>query len=152
MSWQTPKTSWTVNDYYNLADLQRVVDNLIYLKQQLANIGYYSNDLETIDVTRGELTLPTVQLINKIEANLDTIAQAVGDWVEDTWDGRVVWVARTSTQWVRNPNYTDWNRWEQLTVLVISTIQLILSQKNRLSAGGFYAGGNRTTQIFSRGR
>lgn len=38
MSWITPKTNWTTNDYYNLEDAQRIAGNICYLKEMALDI------------------------------------------------------------------------------------------------------------------
>ena len=44
MSWITPKTDWVYTDYFNVADYNRIKDNLLYLCDQ---IGYVTT-LESI--------------------------------------------------------------------------------------------------------
>ena len=32
--WQEPKTDWTVNDYFNYTDYNRIKNNIAYLREQ----------------------------------------------------------------------------------------------------------------------
>ena len=43
MAWVTPKMNWSANDYYNLEDANRIVGNIIYLKDLLTNFGLFHN-------------------------------------------------------------------------------------------------------------
>lgn len=38
MTWITPKTDWTADDYYNLEDAQRIAGNIMHLKDMAAEI------------------------------------------------------------------------------------------------------------------
>ena len=152
MSWQVPKTDWKFTDYYNVQDLERVRDNLLYLQQQLVSLGYYSPELNEISTSNSYKTLPTVQLINMLEQNLQTIADTLGTWVDSVWGGRETWVSILSANYMRNPNSGDWNRWEQLTQVVYDSIQYLNVYLHYRIAGTFYAGSNNLVQTFSRGR
>lgn len=152
MSWQTPKTNWVSTDYYNVQDLERVRDNLLYLQQQLTSLGYHSPQLEEISTARSYMTLPTVQLINALEQNLQTIAYTLGTWVDAVWGGKETWVSILSSSYLRNPNSSDWNRWETLTVIVYEAIQYLDVYLHYRISGTFYAGSDTLVQMFSRGR
>ena len=45
MTWITPKTDWTPNDYYNLEDAQRIAGNICHLRDMARSI--YGNHLIT---------------------------------------------------------------------------------------------------------
>ena len=38
MTWTTPKTDWSENDYYNLEDAQRIAGNICHLREMAADI------------------------------------------------------------------------------------------------------------------
>ena len=42
--WQEPKTDWTVNDYFNYTDYNRIKNNIAYLREQALKlyINFYA--------------------------------------------------------------------------------------------------------------
>lgn len=111
MSWTQPKLDWKPVDYYSVADLRRVADNLLYLRTSATNLlGATFEQFGDIDTSAGTLTIPYVSTINWIETRLQLLWQAIDPEHAPT---AVQWYARTSDSYVRNPNYQDWTRWEQ---------------------------------------
>lgn len=47
MAWTTPKTTWVYTDYFNVADYNRIKDNLLYI----ANAINHSATLPIVDYT-----------------------------------------------------------------------------------------------------
>lgn len=71
-NWQTPKTDWTANDYYNIhIDLNRVEGNLHEIVLILRENGYSISLPETLDWKMTDF--PTVSEINRIRRNINTV-------------------------------------------------------------------------------
>lgn len=71
---ETPKTDWKAEDYFNIEDYNRIKNNLAYLKEYSLEIynEYEIKDMGS-DVTYSDL--PYAEMINAIEDNLETIAK-----------------------------------------------------------------------------
>lgn len=73
MAWTEPKTDWSLNDFFNLSDFNRIKNNLNYLHEESQKIW---GDYQIADMG-ADLTDYTafweVALFNAIEDNLETI-------------------------------------------------------------------------------
>lgn len=89
MAWETPKTDWTKQDYYNYGDLNRVESNITELKTLLEtyfsspSTGTIKTDWDNSDICRYDA-------LNRIESNVDAIRDIVGtpgsNWSEPVTD------------------------------------------------------------------
>lgn len=68
----TPKTNWTIEDYYNADDLNRVEANTQYIAEYLNSLDYYIT-LETVKTDRDMMSLDFISSINRVERNIETI-------------------------------------------------------------------------------
>lgn len=75
MPWQTPKTDWTAEDYYNCDDLNRVESNTAYLKTEFENIGYLA-DTSSIDTSRDMSSITFYDDLNRVENNIKALNDA----------------------------------------------------------------------------
>lgn len=137
--WITPKTDWTEEEYYNYTDWLRITGNLEHLK----NIQEYRGPWYSMDVPEEINGYPTVTLLNNFETNLTNVR----NWaIHSTPIVAYVWYPRLSVYYKKNPDYEDFNRWEDLELALYQIF------RNELIAGTFRAGSNRMVQRFSRGR
>lgn len=72
MAWITPKLDWTANDYINLADWNRIENNIKEVAAYLNSIYYTIPTLTTV-TNRTNLYVDGLASINRIEQNLETI-------------------------------------------------------------------------------
>jgi len=72
MAWQTPKTDWTADDYYNIADINRWKNNLLEVKA-LAEELFGDISTVTMYVDKTLTDYPLASEINAIESNLETL-------------------------------------------------------------------------------
>ena len=143
MAWQTPKTDWNVNDYFNLVDWNRIKENYEYLAQRLS-ASFITKDITLEDT----MALPYYDIVNNLEFNLDSLAKTPATFFPFSKEN---WYARTSENYVRNPNYEDFNRWESIEAQLKEYYESMSSQVNNLHSGTFTAGNNRVRQFFARG-
>lgn len=144
MTWIVPKTDWKSSDYFLLSDWQRIISNAKYL-YNLVNAQFSFRDCTLANTA----ALPYYDIINNLERNLEDLWDAL---VTGTYISRPIWYARTSSQWTRNPDYSDFNSWESIELSVFTIYNTVTNPQNVLRSGTFFAGSNRIVQTFSRGR
>ena len=144
MTWIVPKNDWKSSDYFLLSDWQRIISNAKYL-YNLVNAQFYFRDCTLANTA----ALPYYDIINNLERNLEDLWDAL---VTGTYIRRPTWYARTSSQWTRNPDYSDFNSWESVELSIFIIYNTVTNPKNVLRSGTFFAGSNRIVQTFSRGR
>lgn len=152
MSWSTPKVTWQATEFYNTEDWDRVRNNLIYCNQWFIDHNYPSVQLNPLVLDRGRAELPTPILVNKLEDNLKMLYDIFGVPFTE-WQPREYWYGRLEGLYSRNPNYTDWNRWEQLPKRIKESLDYIETYFWHRVSGTFKCGNyNRIVQLLSRGR
>lgn len=80
MSWITPKTDWTVLDYFNIEDYNRIKGNIEYLVEYAENINLdlmlpYTLEDATIE------TVPKVNFFNNVIYDTDYIRNSISQYV-----------------------------------------------------------------------
>lgn len=103
MPWQTPKTNWTASDYYNAGDLNRVENNIDFVRTYLVGLGYAIPSITT-DVSRINESYDDLTSINRIEANLTLIKDNFV--TPSSWQAGQTWTVTTPL------THNDANRWE----------------------------------------
>lgn len=151
MAWTTPKVTWQSTEFYNVADWQRVQENLRLVRDWLVAHGFPSATLQDTAIPRLSDELPTVYLVNKVETNLNAVYQTLGFALTE-WQPSKTWYARLDALWTENPTSADWNRWEMLSKRVKECLDYLDTYLYQLISGTFYSGDNRVVQTFSRGR
>ncbi|MDF2610036.1 MAG: hypothetical protein K0R92_1510 [Lachnospiraceae bacterium] len=68
-----PKITWTINDYFNVEDYNRIKNNLQWLKDYSLNL-YRNFIIEDMGLDETYNGLPYADMINAIENNLETIS------------------------------------------------------------------------------
>lgn len=104
-AWQTAKTNWTANDYYNFADLNRVENNTEYLKDYFLTLGYIPST-STFVSNRTKESLVYYDDMNRIENNIKAL--------KDSSYSPLGWITPV-TNWVsvyKKFGYVDANRLE----------------------------------------
>ena len=119
MAWQEPKINWKVTDYYTFSDFQRLLGNIDYLKSYQDSRGQDTSGVQSIDTSEGVNTIPYVEIINVLESNLGALAELFN--MHEHFD-QVTWYSVLSDEYIRNPSYVDWIRWEQITQLLYDSI------------------------------
>lgn len=100
MSWITPKTDWTVLDYFNIEDYNRIKGNIEYLVEYAKNINLdlvlpFALENATIE------TVPKVSLFNSIVYDTDYIRNSLSQNIVGYRD------MRTYTEKGSAWNYSD---------------------------------------------
>lgn len=72
MDWIKPKTDWTIKSYVNKEDFDRIESNTKFIADFLNSI-YYTIRLEPIKTGRNMLEYESLNDINRIEKNIETI-------------------------------------------------------------------------------
>lgn len=135
MTWQEPKIDWKVADYYTFNDFQRLIGNIEYLKNYQDSQGQDTSSVQSIDTSEGINTIPYVETINVLEANLEILAELFN---MSAYFNQVTWYPVLSDDYTRNPSYLDWIRWEQLTQLLYDSISAETRSYNY--SNEFYSG------------
>lgn len=152
MAWHTPKVDWVATDHFNIEDWERVRDNLIFINDWFKAHNWPSSVLQSMATSRGINALPSVQLVNRLEANLTLIHSTTGIPITE-WRDSKTWRARLDALYNANPTYDDWNRWETLAKRLKESIDYVSTYLYQRISGTFYAGNNNNRiQHFSRGR
>jgi len=120
--WFTPKTNWKETDYYNIDDWDRVCSNLEYLHSCLIDLEISIPSLLETNTGRGFNELPYVHLINNMEENLNNLLNSLNIEITENIQ-RKIWYDRMDIMYESNPNYQDWNRWENILLLAYKEIQ-----------------------------
>lgn len=128
-SWITPKTNWTSSDYYNATDLNRVENNIAYVRQQLAALNYTMPVL-VVNTSRVNTDFDYVSSINRIENNMDAIRLAFV--TPSTWQPAITWTSDTKF------THSEANRWES-NVSALNALATVVPQAFRY-AGTFISG------------
>lgn len=97
MKWLGTKV-FNSKDYYNQEDLCRVITNTAFLNAELR--VHLQQISFNVDIT----TIPTVELLNNIEGNIENIANAF--YFPEAWEERRIWKHGDTF------NYKDANRLE----------------------------------------
>ena len=82
MEWLGTKV-FNSKDCYNREDLCRVIANTAFLNSEL------KINLQQISLNVDASTIPTVEILNTIEGNIENIAN--GFYVPDKWETRRIW-------------------------------------------------------------
>ena len=131
MDWITPKTDWTADDYINVTDYNRVVNNLNYIKITF-NIVVSAPTL----VSKQIADLPVCELYNAIEQNLEAINAATYNFD--------IGVTKT---YAANDPYIDWqeyNRIETWTEIIEAALRTAKEIQRHLA---FRLGSQRTFDV-----
>lgn len=72
MSWETPKTDWVATDYINYTDLNRIGNNLAWLRDEAVKM-YKEFDIHAFTPYSGYTSDVFASKINKLEEDLETI-------------------------------------------------------------------------------
>lgn len=134
MSWSQPKLDWKESDYFTFDDFQRIVNNIYYLRDELVQNGISVSGVATFDLTQGKATIPYVSVINALEQSIRVL---VLSQTSDMEPDVITWYPVTSEQYVRNPNYLDWLRWEQQLQGVMN--KLNITALSRVHSNEFYS-------------
>lgn len=134
MAWQTPKTNWTPDDYFNAADLNRIENN----SQEVANIiGSYSAKPTIIGpvTNRDNTSIEFADSMNRIESNILALKNA--SYQPNDWQ-------TPKTNWIAlDPfGYKDANRLEKNLLLLYTLTKSIAAYFQY--CGNFYCGQNNT--------
>lgn len=151
MAYATPKTDWKATDFFNTTDFIRIRDNLQFCNEWFKSHTWPFVALTDTQLTRGQNSLPTPQLINALESNLQRLHDAIGINFA-TWQDSKTWYERLDALYTANPDYTDWNRWEELAKCLKATIDYVEIYLNNRISGTFTLGNSYSVQKFSRGR
>lgn len=141
MPWLEPKINWVSTDTMEYEDWLRITGNLQYLK----DVYYIPGRWRSMTITGGKNGYPTVAIVTNLEENLTLVRNYVRNQSTEAFIA-LQWYAKLDPKYVRNPNFSDFNRWEKLTWDMYRIL------KSVLVSGTFYAGDDKTVQKFSRGR
>lgn len=128
---ESAKTDWTLTDYINFYDFNRIEYNTNYLYEELVALGY-APALSTQTLSRTKSSLVFFDNLNIIESNIKALADA--SYTPTGWvTPKTNWASVTDTF-----SYTDANRIEGNLVALETMI-------NRIKAGLLYTGDTEAT-------
>lgn len=131
MAWTTPKTDWQSTDYINYGDINRIVNNLKYLREiglYFFQIGEFTPMVEKTGYTYHRFASE----INAIEYNLETLNTDTVDYD----------IGETQTYYPNNPtvDYQELNRIEGALLRLYDLLDSSYKGLKRLS---FTLGGDK---------
>ncbi len=134
-NWTTPKTDWQPTDYINYPDINRIVNNLYYLREigsYFFAIGEYTEMLEKSGYTFYRFASE----INAIEDNLETLNTDSMDYD----------IGETQTYYANNPtlDYAELNRIEGACLQLYNVFESSFKGLKRLS---FILGGDKGIRV-----
>lgn len=147
MSYITPKTDFSANDFYNCSDFNRVASNIRFMADLLRDIGY-EIDLIPLEADLTLHSLPYLQIINNLEINLERLRLSIPLTPRDYIPTRS-WYPTSDPHYDRNPMYLDTNRWEENIELLIKI--LVSLREDWLFCGTFFSGNDYDEQYFCGG-
>lgn len=119
------------SDYYNYYDLNRVETNTQYIKDRLAEIGYYANT-GLIDSNKDNTSLVFYNDINRVESNINELKNC--SYTPSNWQNMELdWISVYKIF-----DYTDANRYENNLTLLNEMTENIADEM--LYCGTFYLG------------
>ena len=129
MPWETPKTDWLSTDVYNFDDINRVENNIEYVRLELIVLGYAMPSI-TVITDRTNKAYDLLSSINRLESNLQLVAD---NFVEPPG-----WLPGVA--WLRDTKFTEYhaNRWESNVSLLHE--YAALTEQGWRYAGTFTAG------------
>lgn len=150
-----PKTDWLPTDYFNAEDWNRIRNNLRYIRDWFKEHQWGIRPLTDLTIQNLDAvttsSVPRTYTVNYIENSIRYLHTDLGiDYPE--YQNPPLWYSIVSTSYKRNPNSTDWNRWELFTVWCYRSTQALDTYSNNRAAGTFHAGNNIRIQYLSRGR
>lgn len=142
----SPKTDWELTDYFNFEDWIRIKNNILYINDILYNIGWINSPLYNMNLERDINSLPTVDLVNRLEFNVQKLHNALGINYNQ-WPESKTWFARLDPSYKSNPTFEDWNRWETYTKLLKEWTDFATEYQHQRISGTFTAGNNYQRQL-----
>lgn len=135
MGWITPKTDWKSTDKFNAYDYNRIVGNILYVKD-LASALFEAFDLQGMEEEKTYYSMFYAREMNAIESNLEIInANTYGFDIGDTQ----TFQANKST-----PLWSEFNRIESACLLLYKTMT---AHKNALQRLAFTLGGQKGIMV-----
>lgn len=141
MPWIEPKTNWKATDSMEYEDWLRITGNLQHLK----DVYYIPGRWRSMDIPGGKNGRPTTTIVTNLEENLTLVRNYVKSLSMPEYEA-IQWYAKLDPKYLRNPNFSDFNRWEQITWNMYRIL------RETLISGTFFAGKDRTVQKLSRSR
>ena len=124
MAWIEPKTNWVSTDYFNAEDYNRIIGNLVYLKEYACAL-VKKFELADMGAEKSYLDFIYAREINTIEDNLETInlktyALNIGEKVAYKDNGNT-------------PLYSELNRMELAMLKIFAELQTHKANLPRLA-------------------
>lgn len=120
MAWQTPITNWTIQDYFNYTDFNRIENNSDAIATLLQTCGY--NLTLTTITSRDYSTLDFYDSLNRIESNIlalyNCYAVAPPGWI----------TPKTTWTYDQPFSYVDTNRMEENELALYNMISGIIQE------------------------
>ena len=135
MGWITPKTDWVSTDYFNIEDYNRIIGNIIYLKDFAEELF---KALDTLDMGEEKTYVSMIYAreMNAIESNLATINNNTYKFD----------IGKTQTFQANKstPLWSEFNRIESACLLLYNTM---IAHKNALPRLAFTLGGQKGIRV-----
>jgi len=112
-TWLTPKIDWNEDDTLEAEAMNRIKNNINYLVQELASMGYIVTVTSFADVTRD--TKATDALLNTLEGDINAI--------NDAWLVSLGYVELLEDWGTTGISYTDAIAWENNLLLIKTKIE-----------------------------
>lgn len=128
MAWIEPKTNWQSTDYFNIVDYNRIVGNLLYLKDLSLELFKDFTTEAMVDI-KDYSSMIYAREINAIENNLESVN--INTYNFDIGDTKEFYPNKTTPLW------SEFNRIESAMLLLHNTM---LAHKKALPRLSFILG------------
>lgn len=135
MAWIEPKTNWQSTDYFNIVDYNRIVGNLLYLKDLSLEL-FKDFTTEDMGYDKDYSSMIYAREINAIENNLETVN--INTYNFGIGDTKEFYPNKTTPLW------SEFNRIESAMLLLHNTM---LAHKNALPRLAFTLGGQKGLKV-----
>lgn len=122
--WEIPKTNWVADDYFNAADYNRIVDNVISAYDFSVSL-YGSYEISNMMVNADYTSIPYADDWNAITNNINAINR-------HTYNLKLP-QSNTYYENVSSPNYEQFNKWESSTAQLMGLLRKEASVIPRLA-------------------
>lgn len=103
-TWTTPKTNWVATDYFNIGDYNRIVGNLLYLRDCVPYLFATQPTYTPMEENKVYSSMLYAREFNAIENNLKAL--------NDGTYGFDIGTTKTYQANQKMPNYEEYNRIE----------------------------------------
>jgi hypothetical protein len=122
--WKDPKTDWTADDYFNIDDYERIVNDIDTLQKRISKV-YGDVEISSISLSKTYTDMIYASEFNTIISNIQVLNDKSYKFDFGTF--------KTYKDSGRTPNYQDFNQIENAISLLYRTVEAEIANMSRLA-------------------